>query len=657
MKRSLEDFRGRLIRTMGLGTVLVWVSFAILFQSLVFLLAEKQRDLAENRLLNSLNAFVATHEGKIAIIASHPEFRTYLRSGDEGRTQLQTPVLTLLSSLRDDDVVGVSLVEPSGQAIIASLGEPSRQILGFDLCYIGDQLNAQFGRCSGSVLLYFSESALGRVFGTSDQIVSCDDCGRPLSEFVSTSRFLKPSEKTNFQVRYKPAASSIFTTQLYFLLISILLVGFGFFFRRLVGRAIKQDIVEPLNSLLTHLEKGTHTELSENDSIEEVVALHRHNSALAAVARTTQMLAHDVRKPFNLFRMTLERIRTARSEAELKVVLSEALPEVERSLASVNGLISDVMNVGGEAALTFSPLRLASIVDEACEEVRKLFPRRQMKFEISVPETLWVNGDTARLPRVFLNILSNAVEAVPNGTVRLWVKVDPRKEGGQTPGLAERVVVRVGNTGSFLPEDLREKIFDLFCTSGKRGGTGLGLAIVRRIVAGHGSDVVCHSVRDQHFPEGKVEFVWSLEVVPNKDSTQTQSKPLQLESVQERAEKPNQQKEKPRVIFLDDSPLARWVWDAKLKTDVDVRCFEGPSQLKEALTAGEFKLDQIHTVITDHFFSANESQTGLELASTLRTLGFTGRIFLASNGVFTPEELQNCVDKVVDKNPVNWEQL
>jgi len=656
MKRSLEDFRSRLIRTMGWGTVLVWVSFAILFQSLVMVLSENQRSLAENRLVNSLNAFVATHEGKVAIIASHPEFRTYLRSGEEGRAQLQTPVLTLLSSLRDDDVVGVSLVEPTGQAVISNLGETSGQVLGFDLCYIGDQLNAQFGRCSAAVLLYFGDSALGRALGTSNQIVECTDCTQPLTKFIAGARFLKLSDKTRFDVRYAPASGSLGTTQLFFLLISALVVGFGFFFRRLVGRSIKQDIVEPLNSLLTHLEKGTQTELSENDSIEEVVALHRHNSALAAVARTTQMLAHDVRKPFNLFRMTLERIRAARSEVELRGVLSEALPEVERSLASVNGLISDVMNVGGVSTLTLSPLRLASVVDDVCDEIRKLFPKRDLKFEVKVSDSLWVRADAARLPRVFLNILSNAVEAVPDDVVRLWIQAQPMTRDGQTSESAQRVAVRVGNAGSYIPDEMRERIFDLFCTSGKKGGTGLGLAIVRKIVAGHGSDVVCESTRDDDFKNGKVEFVWTLEKAVESECA-TSARDFSPLTIEQKTEVSVVADQRPRVLFLDDSPLARWVWDAKLKSQVEIRCFEGPSQLEQALASGDVNLKEVHTIITDHFFSAGESQTGIELASRLRARGFTGRILLASNGAFSNQELEGCIDKVIDKNPVSWDQL
>ena len=114
---------------------------------------------------------------------------------------------------------------------------------------------------------------------------------------------------------------------------------------------------------------------------------------------------------------------------------------------------------------------------------------------------------------------------------------------------------------------------------------------------------------------------------------------------------------KPRVVFLDDSPLARWVWEAKLKPHTEIRCFEGPRELREAIESCGIELSGVHTIITDHYFAPDERLTGLDVARELRSGGFTGRILLASNGAFSPAELVGLVDKVVDKNPVEWEKL
>jgi signal transduction histidine kinase len=492
-----------------------------------------------------------------------------------------------------------------------------------------------------------------------EQLAPCNSCRTQIAEYLSNSRFLRLSPLTQFPVRIKPAAASLGTFQLFFLLISLLVVGLGWFFRSLVGKGIKQNIVDPLSSLLTHMEKGTQLDWAANTSVAEVIALHKHNSTFSAIARTTQMLAHDVRKPFNLFRMTIERVKSAKNPEQMSAILNEALPEVDRSLASVNGLIADVLNVGGESTLTLKPTRLASVIEEVVDELRKQYPGRALNIKLDVTPEIWVQADITRLPRVFMNIMSNAIEAVGTQNVKLWLNARTLASGD--------VEILVGNEGSFIAADVRERIFDLFYTSGKTGGTGLGLAIVKKIVTQHGGSVVCASEMNDSFPLGKVEFKLTLKSAsPFEEPVTTHS--AVPETQQTAVSKSEDSKalvaqEKPQVVFLDDSPLVRWVWEAKLKTHVNINCFDGPDSFFQTLRSEatdqspQISLDKIHTIITDHYFAPDARMTGVELASELRRMGFTGRILLASNGEFSPEELRGIVDKIVDKQPVEWNHL
>jgi signal transduction histidine kinase len=668
MSSSLEDFRRRLNRTLGFGTLIVWFSFAVLFQFLVFVLTQNQKELSSSRLSASLNSFVSAHEGKVAIIASNPDFRTFLRSGSQGRSNLYTPILTHLASLRDEDVLGVRIVDYKSGELLATLGEIRGQVLGFDLCYIGDHLNAQFGRCAAKILIFFDGvSALNKATASAEQIAQCSSCDRPITDYLDTNRFLKISNSTNFPVNLAPASPKLLMIQSFFIVISLLLVGVGLLFRNIVAKSIKNDIVNPLRDLLSQMKNGSNSNFSINTSVSEFVLLYQHNSAYAAIARTTQMLAHDVRKPFNLFRMTLERVKSVQEPQQMAAVLNDALPEVDKSLASVNGLISDVLNVGRESHLELRSMRLAPIVDEVLDELRKLYPNRDLRASFVVKANLWIHGDLTRLPRVFLNILSNAIEAVESKEVRLWISahaVEPDSNTGN-----RTVEVRVGNAGSFIAPESRERIFDLFFTAGKSGGTGLGLAIVKKIISQHGGTVVCTSEKSAAFPEGKVEFVFQLQAAsPVEESLLQPSSTAQtgkgLLEQTETGPEPSQhasealrEAPKPQVVFLDDSPLARWVWEAKLKPHTEIRCFAGPRELLEAIASGGIELPGVHTIITDHYFAPDERLTGLDVARELRSRGFTGRILLASNGAFSPAELTGIVDKVVDKNPVQWEML
>ena len=400
-----------------------------------------------------------------------------------------------------------------------------------------------------------------------------------------------------------------------------------------------------------------------------------------AIARTTQMLAHDVRKPFNLFRMTIDRVKSASSPEQISTILSESLPEVDRSLASVNGLISDVLNVGSENKIELTPVRLAPVVEEVVEELRKLYPSQTLHMKFDLPANLWIQADLTRLPRVFMNILSNAIEATGAKDVDMWISASPLESLSDMS--TQGVEILLGNAGSFIAPESRERIFDLFFTAGKSGGTGLGLAIVKKIISQHGGTVVCSSEKSAAFPEGKVEFVFQLQAAsPVEESLLQPSNTVQsrqglpeaaqsskgnmqsalkatpnIPGATQHAREATHAAPKPRVVFLDDSPLARWVWEAKLKPHTEIRCFEGPRELREAIESCGIELSGVHTIITDHYFAPDERLTGLDVARELRSGGFTGRILLASNGAFSPAELVGLVDKVVDKNPVEWEKL
>jgi signal transduction histidine kinase len=407
----------------------------------------------------------------------------------------------------------------------------------------------------------------------------------------------------------------------------------------------------------------------------KIEALNLENARSTAIARTTQMLAHDVRKPFNLFRMTMDRVKAADTPEQMKAILNEAVPEVDRSLASVNGLISDVLNVGAEGQLELKAMRLAPVVDDVVDGVRKLHPKSRLDVKLDVHSELWVQADFTRIPRVFLNILSNAVEAVGakgHQDAKLWVSARELD--------SKFVEVRVGNEGSYIAPENLDKLFDLFFTSGKTGGTGLGLAIVKKIVTQHGGTVHCTSVKNADFPNGRVEFVFTLQMGTAVADVQFVSKVFKTDfdgrefgtvglvsepnaavSVNPSAAVDTEEAQpKPQVIFLDDSPLARWAWENKLKSHVSIRCFDGPKAFFQKIdedSSNRIDLCTLHTIITDHYFTPDERLTGLELAKELRNRGFAGRILLASNGEFSPSELNGIVDKIVDKQPVDWERL
>ncbi|MEO6418541.1 MAG: HAMP domain-containing sensor histidine kinase, partial [Polyangiaceae bacterium] len=96
-----------------------------------------------------------------------------------------------------------------------------------------------------------------------------------------------------------------------------------------------------------------------------------------------------------------------------------------------------------------------------------------------------VLGNEARLGQVFLNLLVNALQALPEGDIEgNEVRVVTR------PGGPGQVIIEICDTGSGIPENIRERIFEPFFTTKAPGvGTGLGLSISHHLVTGLGGTI------------------------------------------------------------------------------------------------------------------------------------------------------------------------
>src|SRR5581483_11564562 len=95
-------------------------------------------------------------------------------------------------------------------------------------------------------------------------------------------------------------------------------------------------------------------------------------------------------------------------------------------------------------------------------------------------EPLIVNGDPQQLHQVFVNLLINAIEAMPQGgALGIFLAGN---------GEADQITIEIRDTGEGIPSELMPRLFEPFA-SGKERGTGLGLAVSRRILQEHGGSI------------------------------------------------------------------------------------------------------------------------------------------------------------------------
>jgi CheY-like chemotaxis protein/two-component sensor histidine kinase len=173
------------------------------------------------------------------------------------------------------------------------------------------------------------------------------------------------------------------------------------------------------------------------------------------------------------------------------------LHTIEGRLADVAQSLSDAQQAADRVRIIVRDLRLFSRADEEVRgpvDVRRVLDsslsmaRNEIRHRANVRrdygEVPPVDGNEARLGQVFLNLLVNAAQAMPEGrSTENQIVVSTRASAGQ-------VMIEIGDSGAGIPPDVLPRIFDVFFTTKPIGvGTGLGLSICHRIVSAMGGAI------------------------------------------------------------------------------------------------------------------------------------------------------------------------
>jgi len=151
-------------------------------------------------------------------------------------------------------------------------------------------------------------------------------------------------------------------------------------------------------------------------------------------------------------------------------------------------LTEDLLGLARIDRGTFEPRSIDELLQEVVSLVRYDFGQRKVEIRERYGEGLpLVAVKPDKLIQAFLNLLRNALEATPQGG-RMEISAVARRTDDRMTGVS----IRVTNTGSIIPEELREKIFEPFFTT-KQEGTGLGLFFVQQIIQAHHGDIAVES--------------------------------------------------------------------------------------------------------------------------------------------------------------------
>jgi signal transduction histidine kinase len=196
---------------------------------------------------------------------------------------------------------------------------------------------------------------------------------------------------------------------------------------------------------------------------------------ILTIGRLSSSIVHDLRNPLASIYGGAEMMMDGNlSEAQLHRLAGN----IYRSSRVINDLLQELVDVSRGRMHAPETCRLCEVVSAAIDVDSNVAEEQGVKVWASIDPSIELQLERARMERVFLNLITNAVEAMPQGG-----KVEIRAERNGTG-----VVVRVDDTGPGIPESVRQQLFEPFVTS-RKTGLGLGLALSRQTVLEHGGDL------------------------------------------------------------------------------------------------------------------------------------------------------------------------
>lgn len=209
---------------------------------------------------------------------------------------------------------------------------------------------------------------------------------------------------------------------------------------------------------------------------ERLDRLHRADR-LAAVGQLAAGVAHEVRNPLTAIRSTMQYLAGS-MEGERQELVDGLIEEVDR----IDHIIDGLLGLSRSEDLRHQNVDLAEVLAQTLRLVDIRARKQGVRIEPHLTSPLRATVDPNRLKQVFLNLLLNALQAMPEGG-------EIRVRCGQTaridsPGEDWALVV-VEDNGPGIAEEDRPKVLDPFFTT-KKEGTGLGLSICQNMIEQHG---------------------------------------------------------------------------------------------------------------------------------------------------------------------------
>ncbi|MGA3130750.1 MAG: ATP-binding protein [Terracidiphilus sp.] len=250
---------------------------------------------------------------------------------------------------------------------------------------------------------------------------------------------------------------------------------------------------------------GTLVTLHDLESAEKIESELELSRRMAAIGRLTSGVGHEVKNPINAIVVHLELLKSKLGDAEQPV--TRHLEVIDAEIRRLDRVVQTLVDFSRPVELDLREQDVRLVIGDVLALAADELTTHRVKLTSSMPEEpLIANVDADLLKQATLNVIQNGAQAMPDGGIlEVILEQEPngdedapptsgngRQPARSTRSMAKFAVLRIADEGPGIPEEIREKIFDLYFTT-KSGGSGIGLAMTYRILQLHHGSVEVQS--------------------------------------------------------------------------------------------------------------------------------------------------------------------
>jgi two-component system NtrC family sensor kinase len=262
---------------------------------------------------------------------------------------------------------------------------------------------------------------------------------------------------------------------------------------QVITRSIIVCLVIVYGVMTQSLINGRKAALLEKERTQEQLI---QSESLAAIGQLVAGIAHELNNPLasasSLIQTDIELIQEQAEKRQVDQALLEDLAYSLKELNKTKDIVKSILDLSRQTQTYLEEVDMNAVIDEALQVLHNQYKSMEVSIEKHYdPNLPTIQGNFSNLGQVLINIVNNALQALPDGRGKISLSTAYHKD-------TDSVVVECRDDGSGIPPEIMKDIFKPFFTTKEVGkGTGLGLYVSYEIIKKHAGEIRVSSEREK----------------------------------------------------------------------------------------------------------------------------------------------------------------